>query len=128
MREFLIYIANEACKGYENWSNSNSWVFTRAKSLIASIIFFHITQLIILFADKRHFPLKKIEGELYLVLIVAYIGCFVFCEFLFTRKILARSIATYKYHWVNKYSKLFAFGYLIFAILLTIMLLYIRSV
>lgn len=88
MREFLIYIAYRACISYETWSNSSSWVFTRAKSLIASIIFFHVVQLIILFVDKKHFPLKRIEGELFLTLIITFIGCFIFASSCFQGKYL----------------------------------------
>jgi hypothetical protein len=127
MREFLIYVAYQACAGYETWSNPNSWVFTRAKSLVASIVFFHLIHLTILFADKSHFPVKRIESKLLLGGIITYLACFAFCEFLFTRKILNRSMAYYKEHWVNNYSKLFAFGYLIFAIALAFMMLHFRS-
>jgi hypothetical protein len=127
MREFLIYIAYKACHGYETWSNTNSSLFTRAKSLIASIIFFHLIHLMIFLADKSFFPLRRIEGALYFGLISAFIGIFILCELLFTKKILVRSIAAYKDHWVNNYSKLFAFGYLLFTIALTFILLYIRT-
>ena len=127
MKELLVYIAYKACRGYESRSNSSSWVFTRAKSLIASIIFFHLVHLVILLADKKYFPLRTIEAGFFFGFLAAYISIIIICEFVFTRKILARAIAVYKDHWVNSYVKLFAFGYLVFALVLTAVLVYIRS-
>ena len=126
MREFLIYVAYNTCRGYEWWNNSNSSVFRRAKSLIGSIIFFHLIHLMILFADKKFFPIERIDDNVYFSLFAIFIGIFLFCEFLFTRKILTKSIALFKDHWVNNYSKLFAFGYLVFTIALIPILFHLR--
>lgn len=127
MKELIIYIAYKGCSGYESFSNSTGWVFNRAKNLLASIISFHFIQLVILLADKRHFPVQKLEIEFLVGFIVVFIASIILCNLLFTNKILSRAIAIYEYHWINKYARLIAISYHLFVIFLTGILLYFRS-
>ena len=127
MRELIIYIAYKGCLGYESFSNSRSWVFIRAKNLLASIIAFHFIQIVILLADKRHFPIKKLEIEVLAGFVVVFIASIILCNLMFTNKILSRAMAIYEYHWINKYARLIAIPYLLFVIFLTAILLYFRS-
>ena len=116
MREFVLFLAFRACKGYEKYGSDSVSVLARAQALIAITIMCYLL-VPFLFLSRQVRGWLNIGSEFF------YIGLFLsvfilgyLSKVVFSRRILAKSLRIYGDHWLGKHAKLIVFGTLFISI------------
>jgi len=122
LKDFIFFIAYRACSGKNVLWKSNPFQYINSISLISFILLVHIIQITVFVKKGAILSIKSISGTNYLFILGGLLFIYFLIGRLFKRKDLPRIIRKYKDSKIDKYSKLIAFAYLIFNLILIFLL------
>ncbi len=113
IREWILFIAYEACGGRDLMLKKNPFQYNNAIRLIAACCLIHVLQVTTLLEKNVFLSIKRATVTQYAIFIFVCVLLIYLIGKAFSKKMLARAISYYKGRDISKHSKLIAFGYLI---------------
>lgn len=124
IKEFILLIAYRACSCKNSVWGKNPFQYESAIRLISILLFIHMSQIALLLIGGLIKSFSKTE---YLVALVTLLFLPYLIRLIFSKKILAKSIAHYKESTIDKNAKLIAYPYLILNMSILLIIYYFKS-
>lgn len=126
--QLILFISYKACSSIHPILGKNPFQYRNSIHLITFIIIIHVVQLLCLMINELLiFSLKTISTFQYLILIAVPLLLSYILEFVFSKKVLAKSISRYKGTFFEGKAKPIVWGYVLLNIALLILITYIRG-